>query len=237
MPRALLAPYDKTGLAELARGLVALGWELIATGGTEKLLRDEGIPVRSVADVTGFPEILGGRVKTLHPAIHGGLLARRSDLGHLAEMEQHAIGAIDLLANNLYPFEATVAKEGVTLEDALENIDIGGPAMLRAAAKNFPDVVALCDPADYAQVLEALRAGGVTVEARRAPRREGLPARRPVRHPDRGLPARRRQGRRRLAAGADVRPAAEDEPALRRKPAPVRRPLRGSPPPAAASSG
>lgn len=165
--RALLAPYDKTGLPGFARGLVALGWELLATGGTEKLLRDEGIPVRSVSDFSGFPEILGGRVKTLHPAIHGGLLARRSDRGHMAELEEHGIAGIDLVANNLYPFEATIAKEGVSLEDALENIDIGGPAMLRAAAKNFPDVIPLCDPADYAATLEALRSGIVPEDERR----------------------------------------------------------------------
>jgi phosphoribosylaminoimidazolecarboxamide formyltransferase/IMP cyclohydrolase len=165
--RALLAPYDKTGLAGLARGLVALGWELLATGGTEKALRDEGIPVTSVSTVTGFPEILGGRVKTLHPAIHGGLLGKRSNPAHVAEMAQHGIQAIDLLANNLYPFEATIAKEGVTLDEAIENIDIGGPAMLRAAAKNFPDVVTLCDPADYGSVLGALESGGVGHEERR----------------------------------------------------------------------
>ncbi len=164
--RALLAPYDKTGLADLARGLVSLGWELLATGGTEKALRDEGIPVTSVSAVTGFPEILGGRVKTLHPAIHGGLLGKRSDPAHVAEMAQHGIQGIDLLANNLYPFEATIAKEGVTLEDAIENIDIGGPAMLRAGAKNYESVIVLCDPADYAATLEALRAG-VVVEAGR----------------------------------------------------------------------
>jgi phosphoribosylaminoimidazolecarboxamide formyltransferase/IMP cyclohydrolase len=167
MPRALLAPYDKTGLEDLARGLVALGWELLATGGTEKALREAGIPVTSVADVTGFPEVLGGRVKTLHPAIHGGLLGKRSDPAHVAEMARHGIQGIDLLANNLYPFEATIARDGVTLDDALENIDIGGPAMLRAAAKNFPDVVVLCDPRDYGAVLEALRAGGVHGEERR----------------------------------------------------------------------
>jgi phosphoribosylaminoimidazolecarboxamide formyltransferase/IMP cyclohydrolase len=164
--RALLAPFDKTGLEDLARGLVALGWELLATGGTERALRDAGLPVTSVAALTGFPEILGGRVKTLHPAIHGGLLAKRSDETHLAEMAAHGIRGIDLVANNLYPFEATISKEGVGLEEALENIDIGGPAMLRAAAKNFPDVIALCDPADYAGVLEELQSGGVG-EARR----------------------------------------------------------------------
>jgi phosphoribosylaminoimidazolecarboxamide formyltransferase/IMP cyclohydrolase len=165
--RALLAPYDKTGLADFARGLVALGWELLATGGTEKLLREEGIPVTSVAEVTGSPEILGGRVKTLHPAIHGAILGRRSDPAHVEEMERHGIQGIDLVANNLYPFEATVAREGVTLDEALENIDIGGPAMLRAAAKNFLDVIPLCDPADYPATLAALRGPGLALEERR----------------------------------------------------------------------
>jgi phosphoribosylaminoimidazolecarboxamide formyltransferase/IMP cyclohydrolase len=165
--RALLAPYDKTGLLDLARGLAALGRELIATGGTQKALREAGIAVASVAEVTGSPEILGGRVKTLHPKVHGGILARRSDPAHVAELAAHGIAGIDLVANNLYPFEAAIAQEGATLDDAIENIDIGGPAMLRAAAKNFPDVIPLCDPRDYAGVLDALRAGGVDFEARR----------------------------------------------------------------------
>ncbi|HXH23318.1 MAG TPA: bifunctional phosphoribosylaminoimidazolecarboxamide formyltransferase/IMP cyclohydrolase [Dehalococcoidia bacterium] len=165
--RALLAPYDKTGLIDLARGLVDLGWELIATGGTEKALRDAGLPVRSVADVTGSPEILGGRVKTLHPKLHGGILARRSDPSHAAELAEHGITAIDLVACNLYPFEAATSREGATLEDALENIDIGGPAMLRAAAKNFPDVIPICDPRDYPGVIDALRAGALGIEGRR----------------------------------------------------------------------
>jgi phosphoribosylaminoimidazolecarboxamide formyltransferase / IMP cyclohydrolase len=165
--RALIAPYDKTGLIELAQSLVNLGWELIATGGTEKALREASLPVRSVADVTGFPEILDGRVKTLHPAIHGALLARRDVLEHMQTLAEHQIGTIDLVVNNLYPFEDTVEKEGVTLEDALENIDIGGPAMLRAAAKNFPSVIVLCDPGDYGPTLSALRDGGPSLEERR----------------------------------------------------------------------
>jgi phosphoribosylaminoimidazolecarboxamide formyltransferase/IMP cyclohydrolase len=165
--RALLAPYDKTGLVDFARGLAALGWELLATGGTEKTLRDAGVPVTSVSEVTGFPEILDGRVKTLHPAIHGGLLARRSLPSHVQELERHGIKGIDLVACNLYPFEATIAREGVELLEALENIDIGGPAMLRAAAKNFPDVVVLCDPTDYTLTLDLLRNGGAGPETRR----------------------------------------------------------------------
>jgi phosphoribosylaminoimidazolecarboxamide formyltransferase/IMP cyclohydrolase len=166
--RALLAPYDKTGLIEFAQGLVGLGWGLIATGNTERLLREAGLPVTSVAEVIGFPEILDGRVKTLHPAIHGALLARRDKPEHLAQLKEHGIEAIDLIVNNLYPFEATVAKPGVTLEDAIENIDIGGPAMLRAAAKNYASVVVLCDPADYDATLASLKDGGVSQETRRA---------------------------------------------------------------------
>jgi phosphoribosylaminoimidazolecarboxamide formyltransferase/IMP cyclohydrolase len=173
--RALLAPYDKTGLVELARGLVDLGWELIATGGTEKALRDAGAPVTSVADVTGFPEILDGRVKTLHPAVYGGLLARRDLPDHLRQLDQHAITTIDLVACNLYPFEATILRQaqddrdaGSLLAEALENIDIGGPSMLRAASKNFQDVVVLCDPADYESALTGLKNGGPSLDTRRA---------------------------------------------------------------------
>ncbi len=167
MPRALLAPYDKMGLVDFAGGLVGFGWEVIATGNTEKVLREAGVAVRSVSDVTGFPEILGGRVKTLHPAIHGGLLARRADADHVRQLAEHSIEGIDLVACNLYPFEATVAREGVSLDEALENIDIGGPAMLRAAAKNFPDVVVLCEPPDYEPALSALRSDGLPLEERR----------------------------------------------------------------------
>ena len=173
--RALLAPYDKTGLIDFARGLTDLGWEVIATGGTEKALREASVPVRSVADVTSFPEILDGRVKTLHPAIHGGLLARRSLPSHVEELEKHGITGIDLIAGNLYPFEQTIlaqkgsdAAEFDLLIEALENIDIGGPAMLRAAAKNFPDVVVLCDPADYEHALDALKGDGLPLGERRA---------------------------------------------------------------------
>jgi phosphoribosylaminoimidazolecarboxamide formyltransferase / IMP cyclohydrolase len=166
--RALLAPYDKTGLVDFARGLTGLGWELIATGNTERVLREAGLSVTSVAEVIGFPEILDGRVKTLHPAIHGGLLARRDVPEHLLELAQHGIEAIDLVVNNLYPFEATSNRHGVSLEDVLENIDIGGPAMLRAAAKNFQSVVVLSDPADYEETLTALKSGDVPHNTRRA---------------------------------------------------------------------
>ncbi|HYM15068.1 MAG TPA: bifunctional phosphoribosylaminoimidazolecarboxamide formyltransferase/IMP cyclohydrolase [Dehalococcoidia bacterium] len=165
--RAILAPYDKTGLVELARGLEALGVELYATGNTQRILREQGVAVRPVSDLTGFPEILGGRVKTLHPGVHGGILARRDKPEHLAELEQHGLAAIDLVVGGLYPFEETVAREGVTLEEALENIDIGGPTMLRAAAKNFPHVLPIVDPTDYNDVLDALRNESTPLDWRR----------------------------------------------------------------------
>jgi phosphoribosylaminoimidazolecarboxamide formyltransferase/IMP cyclohydrolase len=166
--RALLSVYDKTGIAELGRGLVALGYEVVSTGGTLAALAAAGVPVTPVSDVTGFPEILEGRVKTLHPRIHGGLLARRDDPAHLAALDAHGIAPIGVVAANLYPFAATVARDDVSLPDALEQIDIGGPAMLRAAAKNFPDVVVLTDPTDYAAALADLRSGGPSAERRRA---------------------------------------------------------------------
>jgi phosphoribosylaminoimidazolecarboxamide formyltransferase/IMP cyclohydrolase len=166
--RAILAPYDKTGLADLARGLEALGVELYATGNTYGVLSEAGIGVRAVSELTHFPEILDGRVKTLHPGVHGGILARRDKPEHLADLEAHGIGAIDIVVGGLYPFQATVARADVTLEEALENIDIGGPAMLRAAAKNFLHVLPVVDPGDYAALLKALRGDGATAEWRRA---------------------------------------------------------------------
>jgi phosphoribosylaminoimidazolecarboxamide formyltransferase/IMP cyclohydrolase len=156
---ALLSVSDKTGLLDFARGLHALGIRLLSTGGTAKLLADAGLPVTEVAEVTGFPEMLDGRVKTLHPKVHGGLLARRDMPEHMAALKAHGIDTIDLLVVNLYPFEATVAKPGCTLEDAIENIDIGGPAMVRSAAKNWKDVAVLTDAAQYETVLAELRTG------------------------------------------------------------------------------
>ncbi|PKO67764.1 MAG: bifunctional phosphoribosylaminoimidazolecarboxamide formyltransferase/inosine monophosphate cyclohydrolase, partial [Betaproteobacteria bacterium HGW-Betaproteobacteria-16] len=141
--RALISVSDKTGIVELAQALHGLGVALISTGGTAKLLAENGLPVTEVAEVTGFPEMLDGRVKTLHPKVHGGLLARRDLPEHMAALKDHGIDTIDLLIVNLYPFEATVAKPGCTLEDAIENIDIGGPAMVRSAAKNWKDVAVL----------------------------------------------------------------------------------------------
>ena len=166
MPKAILSVHDKTGLLEFARGLQSLGWTLIASGGTAKLLRENKIPVTEVADYTGSPEILGGRVKTLHPAVHGGLLARSTE-ADLAELKKLGWDYIDLVAVNLYPFEQTVAKKGVTLEEAIENIDIGGVTLIRAAAKNHQRVTLCCDPADYPAVLAELRAGGVGEATRR----------------------------------------------------------------------
>ncbi len=160
--KALISVSDKTGVLEFAQGLHALGVQLLSTGGTAKLLADAGLPVTEVADHTGFPEMLDGRVKTLHPKIHGGLLARRDLPAHMASLKEHGIATIDLLVVNLYPFEATVAKPGCTLEDAIENIDIGGPAMVRSAAKNWQDVAVLTDAAQYAGVLAELQAGGIS---------------------------------------------------------------------------
>jgi phosphoribosylaminoimidazolecarboxamide formyltransferase/IMP cyclohydrolase len=158
--RALISVSDKTGIVEFARELAALGVELLSTGGTKSLLEKADVPVRSVSDVTGFPEILDGRVKTLHPAIHSGLLAIRANAEHRAQMEQLGLGYIDFVIVNLYPFQQTIAKPDVTWEDAIENIDIGGPTMLRSAAKNHDDVTVIVDAADYAEVLAQLQQDG-----------------------------------------------------------------------------
>jgi phosphoribosylaminoimidazolecarboxamide formyltransferase / IMP cyclohydrolase len=158
--QALLSVSDKSGIVEFARALIALNVKLLSTGGTAKLLSEAGLAVTEVSDHTGFPEMLDGRVKTLHPKIHGGLLARRDMPEHTAALLKHDIDVIDLLIVNLYPFEATVAKPGCTLEDAIENIDIGGPAMVRSAAKNWKDVAVLTDASQYAQVLAELKVDG-----------------------------------------------------------------------------
>ena len=165
--RALISVSDKTGVVDFAKGLRALGWEVIATGGTMKLLSDSGVEVINISDVTGFPEICDGRVKTLHPNVHGGLLARRDDPEHLKALKDNNIEFIDMVCVNLYPFRQTIAKPDVKMEDAIENIDIGGPSMLRSAAKNWADVTVVCDPADYEQVLGEIRAGGNTEKATR----------------------------------------------------------------------
>jgi phosphoribosylaminoimidazolecarboxamide formyltransferase/IMP cyclohydrolase len=161
--RALISVSDKTGVAELAVGLASLGVELLSTGGTAKLLREKGLKVRDVADLTGFPEMLDGRVKTLHPKVHGGLLAIRSNAQHQAQIKEHGIEYIDMVVVNLYPFEKTAAKPSVALEELLENIDIGGPSMIRSAAKNFEDVAVLVDAADYPAVLQELQKNGGSI--------------------------------------------------------------------------
>ena len=160
--RALVSVSDKTGLVPFVQGLQALGWTIIATGGTQRLLEEQGVRTVGISEVTGFPEILDGRVKTLHPKVHGGILARRDLPAHMATLEEQGIGTIDLVCVNLYPFRQTIEKEGVSMEDAIENIDIGGPSMVRSAAKNWRDVTIVCDPADYVQVLEEIRANGKT---------------------------------------------------------------------------
>ena len=165
--RALLSVSDKRGILELGRALVALGWEVVSTGGTAEALRQEGVPVTAVEQITGFPEMMDGRIKTLHPAVHGGLLARREHPGDRAALAQHGITPIDLLVVNLYPFRETVARPDVTFTTAIEQIDIGGPAMLRSAAKNHHAVTVVVDPDDYAPVLAALRSGGPSPELRR----------------------------------------------------------------------
>jgi phosphoribosylaminoimidazolecarboxamide formyltransferase / IMP cyclohydrolase len=167
MSRALISVSDKRGIIPFAQGLIELGWEIVSTGGTATALRNAQLPVITVDTVTGFPELLDGRVKTLHPLIHGGLLARRDQPQHIAALNQHGIVPIDLVAVNLYPFQMTIAKADVPFEDAIENIDVGGPSMLRSAAKNHQFVIPVVDPTDYARVLEMIRHGGVPDEVRR----------------------------------------------------------------------
>lgn len=165
--KALFSVSDKRGLVEFARELSNLGWEIIATGGTLARLREAGLKAISISDVTGFPEICDGRVKTLHPKVHGALLGRRDLESHLQQLRENGIDFIDMVCVNLYPFEATVAREDCTLEDAVENIDIGGPSMLRSAAKNFRDVTVVCDPDDYTAVIDEIRAEGNTLPSTR----------------------------------------------------------------------
>jgi len=166
--RALVSVHDKTGVVDFARALAGLGVEILSTGGTARLLRESGVPVREVSDVTGFPEMLDGRVKTLHPKIHGGILARRDVPAHLEALDRHGVPPIDLVVVALYPFEATVAKPGVTLAEAIEQIDVGGPTLIRAAAKNHASVGVVTDPSQYALVLDELRAqeGGLSEATR-----------------------------------------------------------------------
>ena len=165
--RAIISVSDRAGIFDFARGLQKLGYDVYSTGGTRKALTGAGVTAMSISDITGFPEILDGRVKTLHPTVHGGILARRDSPAHMRELAKHGIQPIDLVAVNLYPFVQTIAKEGVTLENALENIDIGGPTLIRASAKNFPGVVVVVDPADYPGVLEKLQQGTLSLSDRK----------------------------------------------------------------------
>lgn len=166
--RAIISVTDKSGVVDFAKSLSRFGVEILSTGGTAKAMREGGVAVKDISEYTGFPEMLDGRVKTLHPKVHGGLLGMRDNPEHVKMMQGHGIQNIDLLVVNLYQFEKTVAKEGVTLEEAIENIDIGGPAMLRSSAKNFRDVTVLVDPADYEVVLKEMEesGGGTTLETR-----------------------------------------------------------------------
>lgn len=165
--RALVSVSDKSGIVDFAKQLVDQGVEIISTGGTKKALEEAGVTVTGISDVTGFPEILDGRVKTLHPNVHAGLLAKRSEKSHIDQLEEQSIQPIDFVIVNLYPFKETISKEGVTFDQAIENIDIGGPTMLRSAAKNHEDVTVVVDPQDYERVIEELRSGDVTLELKR----------------------------------------------------------------------
>ncbi|MFH1087995.1 MAG: bifunctional phosphoribosylaminoimidazolecarboxamide formyltransferase/IMP cyclohydrolase [Chloroflexota bacterium] len=165
--RAVISVSDKAGVVDLARDLGKLGWEIFTTGGTMKTLQDAGLKVSSISEVTGFPEILDGRVKTLHPKIYGGILARRELPAHMGQLKEHRIATVDMVVVNLYPFLATVTRPGTSLEEAIENIDIGGPSMIRAAAKNYADVLVVVDPADYAWIVEKLKAGGLDAASRK----------------------------------------------------------------------
>ena len=155
--RAILSVSNKKGIVEFAKELNSMGIEILSTGGTAKTLRDAGISVKDVSEYTGFPEMLDGRLKTLHPRIHGGLLSRRGNPKDMEEIRKHGIDTIEMVVVNLYPFEETVSKKGVSFTEAIENIDIGGPAMLRSASKNFQDVAVIVDPSDYEKVLEEMK--------------------------------------------------------------------------------
>ena len=166
--RALISVSNKKGVVDFAKALHAMGIEILSTGGTAKSLRDAGVPVKDVSEHTGSPEMLDGRVKTLHPRIHGGLLSRRDNPKDMEEIKKHGIDTIDMVVVNLYPFEETIAKSGVTFDEAIENIDIGGPAMLRSASKNFKDVAVIVDPSDYEKVITEMKSrdGGLSYKTR-----------------------------------------------------------------------
>ncbi|MDE5956019.1 MAG: bifunctional phosphoribosylaminoimidazolecarboxamide formyltransferase/IMP cyclohydrolase, partial [Bacteroidales bacterium] len=167
MKRALFSVSDKTGVVEFAGQLVALGWEIIATGGTMKLLQEAGLKPINISEITGFPEICDGRVKTLHPKVHGGLLGRRDLESHISQLRENGIEFIDMVCVNLYPFRQTIARPDVTMEDAIENIDIGGPSMLRSAAKNWSSVTVVCSPDNYGRIIDEIRQFGDTTKETR----------------------------------------------------------------------
>jgi phosphoribosylaminoimidazolecarboxamide formyltransferase/IMP cyclohydrolase len=163
--KAIISVSNKTGILDIARELSTFGVEILSTGGTAKSLRDAGLLVKDISEYTGFPEMLDGRVKTLHPKVHGGLLGRRSNAEHMNKMQEYGIDPIDMVIVNLYPFEETVAKKDCTLDDAIENIDIGGPTMLRSAAKNYEAVTVIVDPADYPRIINEMKSNNGTVSA------------------------------------------------------------------------
>ncbi|MDI6890849.1 MAG: hypothetical protein QMC83_07940 [Thermodesulfovibrionales bacterium] len=166
--RAIISVSNKKGIVEFAKALNSMGIEILSTGGTAKALRDAGIPVKEVSEYTGFPEMLDGRLKTLHPKVHGGLLSRRDNPKDMEEIKKYGIGTIDMAVVNLYPFEETISRPGVTFAEAIENIDIGGPAMLRSASKNFQDVAVIVDPSDYEKIIEEMKGlkGGLSHRTR-----------------------------------------------------------------------
>ncbi|MEZ4587066.1 MAG: hypothetical protein R2909_11750 [Gemmatimonadales bacterium] len=225
MKRALLSVSDKRGIVEFAKELVDLGYEIVSTGGTAAALRKADVPVTMVDSVTGFPEILDGRVKTLHPKIHAGLLARHDSDQHQTTLDAHGILPFHLVAVNLYPFQATIANPDVTFDDAIENIDIGGPSMLRSAAKNHQYVLPIVDPTDYPQVIAQLRQGEISLEARRGYAAKVFPHGR-LRRRDHRLPHRRQ-------ASNLLRPdpgRAADDAALRENPTSGRAYINSEPP-------
>ncbi|MDF2685091.1 MAG: purH, partial [Clostridia bacterium] len=167
MKRALISVFDKTGAVNFAKELISMGYEVISTGGTAKTLRENGIEVLNISDITGFPECLDGRVKTLHPMIHAGILYMRNNPEHVKQAEELGVNPIDVVAINLYPFKQTILKEGTTFEEAIEKIDIGGPTMIRAAAKNHNDVAVIVDPSDYEKIIAELKYGQITIQTKK----------------------------------------------------------------------
>ena len=222
--KALISVYDKTGVVELARALQEAGYGLVSTGGTHRTLTEAGLAVEQLSDVTGAPEMLDGRVKTMHPVVHGGLLARRDLPAHMAELQAHGIETIDVVVGNLYPFEATVSREGVADQDVLENIDIGGADDAAGRGEEHPAVTVVVDPADFGWVAERILAGGTTLEERR---RLAATAFAHVSFYDSLVAGWMRGSRRTVPEGAHGRGPSSIGAAVRREPAPARGPVRG----------